>query len=85
MYWVYILQSDQSGLFYCGQTSDLEKRLNQHNDPLNRFTKTTSRYPGPWKLIAKFPCETRTEALRLERKIKKRGIKRYLEGLTGGC
>jgi hypothetical protein len=50
-FWVYILQSQSCGRYYCGQTDDIEKRLDQHNDPENTFTRTTSRFKGPWRLI----------------------------------
>ena len=83
--WVYILQSATTGRYYCGQTDALEKRIQQHNDPQNTFTKTTKRFTGPWKLIWSKDLETRTEALRLEKRIKDRGIARFLQNLTGGC
>ena len=85
MYWVYIIQSEKTGRFYCGQTNNLAKRLSQHNDRTNSFTKTTYRDKGPWRLVSKIECSSRGEALKLERKIKKRGIKRYLQSKAGGC
>jgi putative endonuclease len=82
-YWVYILQSQTTGRYYCGQTDDIEKRLLQHNDPENTFTRTTSRFKGPWRLLHKIECPHRTDAIRLERRIKKRGIRRFLEDHRG--
>jgi predicted GIY-YIG superfamily endonuclease len=32
-FWVYILQSQSTGRYYCGYSSDPERRLRQHNDP----------------------------------------------------
>ncbi|MFC1856483.1 GIY-YIG nuclease family protein [Thermodesulfobacteriota bacterium] len=84
-YWVYILQSQSSERYYCGQTDNIGKRLRQHNDPGNTFTKTTTRFKGPWQLVQKIPCPNRTEAIKLERKIKKRGIGRYLADFKKGC
>jgi putative endonuclease len=78
-FWVYILQSQTTGRFYCGQTQDLELRLLQHNDPENSLSKTTKRFQGPWQLIWSQKVETGSESIRLERRIKKRGIKRYLQ------
>jgi hypothetical protein len=49
--WVYILQSATTGRHYCGQTDALEKRIQQHNDPYNTFTRTTKVFTGPWQLI----------------------------------
>jgi len=80
--WVYILQSQATGRFYCGQTRKLDKRVLQHNDPASRLTLTTKRFEGPWKLVWSIDCATGSEATRLERIIKKRGISRYLKGIA---
>ncbi|MBU2578107.1 GIY-YIG nuclease family protein [Patescibacteria group bacterium] len=32
-FWVYILRSQSTERYYCGQADDVEKRLQQHNDP----------------------------------------------------
>jgi len=50
-YSVYIIQSESSGRYYCGQSTDVERRLRQHNDPDYCLSKTTKRLDGPWKLI----------------------------------
>ena len=85
-FWVYILYSHTADRYYCGHTDDIEKRISQHNDPDNSFTRTTHRFKGPWKLIRHHEYLTRSQAIRLERKIKKRGIKRYLSDIeAGGC
>ena len=78
-YQVYILQSKTTGRYYCGQTDDLERRLRQHNDPGYNGSKTTKRFEGPWVAVWSHQSETRGDAMSLERKIKKRGIFRYLE------
>jgi putative endonuclease len=87
--WVYILQSETTGRFYCGQTTDLARRLHQHNDPAHRTTKTTKRLPGPWTLVWSQGCTSRSEAMTLERAIKRRGIARHLATARGraasGC
>ncbi|MFW5722550.1 MAG: GIY-YIG nuclease family protein [Desulfohalobiaceae bacterium] len=80
---VYILHSRACDRFYCGQTDDLEKRVRQHNDPDYTYTCTTKRFPGPWELVWHAQLASRTEALILERKIKKRGIGRFLQGQDG--
>jgi len=82
---VYILQSVSTGRYYCGQTRNLEVRLAQHNDPANDLAKTTKRFQGRWELVWSAEVGDGGEAVRLERKIKKRGIKRFLEDLSGGC
>jgi putative endonuclease len=82
--WTYILPSETSSRYYCGQTSDLEKRLRQHNDPDNHLSLTTKRFRGPWRLIWSLECSDRVSAMKLEKIIKKRGIVRYLRELQSG-
>ena len=78
-FWVYILQSQSTGRFYCGHTSDLERRIDQHNDPEYELSRTTKVFKGPWKIVWKGECIERGEAMKLEKSIKKRGINRFLE------
>ncbi|PCJ52109.1 MAG: excinuclease ABC subunit C [Candidatus Hydrogenedentota bacterium] len=80
MYWIYILQSESSSRYYCGSTNNVERRVSQHNDPAYHGTKTTKRFPGPWKLIWSETFPSRAQAMEQEKKIKKRGF--YL---LSGC
>ena len=75
MFVVYILFSDKLNKYYVGSTNNLEDRMYRHNSGQGKFTKKGI----PWRLIATIEQKTRPEAVRLEVKIKKRGIKRYLE------
>ena len=71
---VYILFSERLNRYYVGSTSDLEDRLRRHNSGEGKYSSKGI----PWKLVVSFDCENRSEAVRLEMKIKKRGIVRYL-------
>jgi putative endonuclease len=84
-HWVYILQSEATGRYYCGQTTDLGTRVCQHNDPDNDLSKTTKRFKGPWKLVWTKQVDDGSASVRLERYIKKRGISRFLQEADGGC
>jgi putative endonuclease len=75
MYIVYILFSKSSLKYYTGQTDNLENRLHRHNSGLSLSTKSGK----PWELIYQIQFSTRSEAMLLEQKIKKRGAKRHLE------
>ena len=77
MYTVYILFSKSSLKYYTGQTDNLENRLQRHNSGLSLSTKNGK----PWDLIYTIEFSTRSEAMLLEQKIKKRGAKRYLEDI----
>jgi putative endonuclease len=80
-FYVYIVQSGSRGRYYCGSTSDVDRRVRQHNDPDYRLSRTTKVFEGPWRVVWFTGLETRGEAMKLEKKIKKRGIARFLAEL----
>ncbi|MBI2022103.1 GIY-YIG nuclease family protein [Candidatus Daviesbacteria bacterium] len=71
MFIVYVLHNRQRNKLYIGQTADLLKRLDRHNDSLRSkhrsFTKINS---GEWKLVYKEEYNTRFEALLREKQLK---------------
>ena len=77
MYIVYILFSESSLKYYTGQTDNLENRLRRHNSGLSLSTKSGK----PCEIIYEIGFPMRSEAMLLEKKIKKRGAKRYLEDI----
>ena len=78
-YWVYIIESQATGRYYCGYSNNVERRLSQHNNPEYHGSRTTKIFQGPWNIIWTQECSSQGEAVVLERKIKKRGIGRYLQ------
>jgi putative endonuclease len=83
-YCTYILRSAVTGRYYCGSTDDLERRTRQHNDPAYRGSKTTKRFEGPWGVVWHRAHATRSEAMALERRIKKRGnVDRLTSSVSG--
>ena len=76
MYYVYIIESQQSGIFYKGSTNDYVRRLTEHNEGINDYTKGK----GPWKLVFVQKFDTKSEALVKEKKLK-RCNKEYLRWL----
>ncbi len=67
---MYILRSAQSGKFYTGQTNDLDRRMQEHNDPLHNAHKYTTRNAGPWELLHSEEYATRPEAMKREKWLK---------------
>ncbi len=64
---VYLLKCGD-GTLYCGITSDLNTRIKEHNDGTGaKYT----RGRGPLTLVAATPLMSKSDALRLEIKIKK--------------
>ncbi len=82
-YFVYILYSDRLGKFYTGQTQDVEKRLVRHNKGSEKYTKRGT----PWKLMCTVEVNSRSEAMKLERKIKnfksQKRMREYIEDVVG--
>ena len=76
---VYILFSDKSSRYYVGQTIDIDKRLKKHN----QGNVQSTRFGIPWRLVLQIEVSNRTEAIVLERKVKKRGAKRYIDNQFG--
>ena len=72
MYYVYIIKSQKNKRYYIGQTEDLKARVERHNKGRNRSTKPHI----PWKLKWWKECETRSEPVILEKKLK--GIKKRI-------
>ena len=74
-YNVYILWSDRLQQYYCGQTNDFNDRFYRHNSGQSQSTARGI----PWIVVKIIEVPSRSEALRLEKKIKKRGISRFLK------
>ena len=77
MYHTYILRSRSSGRFYIGQTDDLDARVARHNS--GGCDATRGR--GPWELVWSQSFATRSEAVRMERGIKSRKSREFIEAL----
>jgi len=65
MYTVYVLQNTK-GKLYIGQTSDIEKRLEEHNVTGEGYTAMYR----PWKVLWSKDFLTRRESMRKERYLK---------------
>ncbi len=76
-YFVYVLESEIDGRLYKGQTSDIEKRLTEHN---SGKTKSTKGYK-PWKLVYFERYETRDEALLRKKYFKTGSGREFLKDL----
>ena len=77
MYVVYILQSHLDNSFYIGQTEDLKKRLEHHNDGKSKYTSRKM----PWKVVYTEEYNTRKEALQRERFLKRQRNREFYQSL----
>ncbi|WP_417431563.1 GIY-YIG nuclease family protein [Halpernia sp.] len=65
-YFVYVLKSEIDGRLYKGQTSNLDRRLKEHNAGKTKSTKGFT----PWKLVYFEIFKTREDALVREKYFK---------------
>ena len=65
-YRVYVIQN-RTGKFYIGLSSDLERRIEQHNDGVSKWT----RDKGPWRLIWQTTDMNLSDARKLELLLKR--------------
>jgi putative endonuclease len=82
MFYTYVLESVKSKGLYIGSTTDIIKRLKEHNQGLNSSTKSAR----PWKIIYCEVCLNEKDVKRREnyfkttqgKRLLKRRIKEYL-------
>jgi putative endonuclease len=63
--------------YYIGETHDIEERISKHNN--HTYKKSFTKIATDWEVILKFECSNRSEALYLERFIKKMKSKVFIE------
>jgi len=79
MFYVYIIYSEKLDAFYIGQTLDIDQRLEEHNTGFfeNTFTSKTD----DWQLFYTIECQSRNQAILIERHIKKMRSRKYYYSL----
>ena len=79
MYYIYILYSEEFDKYYIGHTSDVDRRLIEHNETSENSYTSRLR---PWVLKGTFQVgEDRGLAIRIEKHIKRQKSRIYLETL----
>jgi putative endonuclease len=76
-FYVYILHSQQAEKYHTGHSQYLGKRRRQHQYKHAHWTGQASDWTEVWHT----EVATRQEAADLERRIKRRGAKRFIEGI----
>jgi putative endonuclease len=74
-YTVYIICNPQK-IYYKGFTSDILRRLEEHNSSIGKYTSEK----GPWTLVFKHSFISKSDALKYERMLKRQNHK-YLDWL----
>ena len=80
MFYVYILYSESLNTFYIGQTIDLKNRIEEHNTKF--YKKTSTAKAVDWTLFFYIECNSRNQAILIERHIKKMKSRKYYVSLN---
>ena len=73
----YILFSEKLNKYYIGSTSDINRRIEDHNRGKEKFTRTGT----PWQIVYSEQFEILADARRRELQIKKQKSRKYIERL----
>ncbi len=76
-HYIYILLSKVAPKTYTGVTFDVEKRLSEHNNGCNGY----SRKYKPWELFHKEIFKTKKEALQREKYLKSSAGRKFVRSL----
>ena len=79
MYSVYILYSPKADRFYIGQSEDVNARIDMHKQKC--FTGSFTSFTDDWGLFLEIRCSSRTQAILIERHIKRMKSRKYLGDL----
>ena len=79
MFYIYFIYSASSDIYYIGHSDNPWRRLIEHNT--SEFQSFTAKHT-PWILKAIFECgNSRTEAIKLEKFIKKQKSRKLVEAM----
>ena len=81
--WLVYLLECADGTFYCGITTNMQRRLGQHNGQTPGGARYT-RGRRPVLLLGSRACSSKSEALRLEQAVKARPKAHKLQFLLSG-
>jgi len=81
VWYVYLIENT-AGVYYCGITTDIFRRLKEHNGELPGGAKFTKR-GRPWTMVWSTQVPTRSEALKLEDKVKRVNKSKKISTLKG--
>lgn len=73
--YVHVIRSSKNESWYTGRTSDLRKRLTEHNTGKSIYTKTR----GPYELICYEACLNKKDAFARKKYLKSGMGKRYIK------
>ena len=76
-HFLYKKKKKTSTKYYVGETHDVKERILEHNQ--HKYANSFSKIANDWTLALAFECNDRSEALFLERFVKKMKSKIFIE------
>jgi putative endonuclease len=80
MWCAYALRSETDGGFYVGMTSNLERRVKEHNAGYGQATRSR----GPFQIVYVERCDSRLEARKREKFLKSGVGREFLKTVVSG-
>ena len=78
-HFLYIIYSKSIDKFYVGESTDVDFRLNQHNN--HHFKMNFTKAANDWTIKLQFRCDSRNKAIFLESFIKRMKSRKFIEKL----
>lgn len=79
MHYFYILFSHQADRYYIGETSNLSKRLEKHNQDNH---KSYTKIANDWEYVLTFKTDNRADALFLESFTKRMKSRKFIQKIA---
>jgi len=76
VHYLYILHSDSLNKYYVGETHNIDKRLQMHME--HAYKNAFSNSADDWKIVLLYKCNSRCDALFLEKFIKRMKSKVFI-------
>ena len=77
MHYLYIIYSHAADRYYIGETINLPKRLQDHNN--HKFKKSFTKAADDWKIVLEAELKSKEEAVFLEQFIKRMKSRKFIE------
>ena len=79
-HFVYIILSKSADKYYVGETCNIQERVHQHNSAY--YDSAFSKQAKDWELFWSLKCNSRSQALKIEKHIKKMRNRKFYENLV---
>ena len=76
-FFVYILFSKKANRYYVGETEDVNARLRSHLAGISKYTSIAN----DWTVVHTESFDSRSDAIRREREIKRMKSRKYIESI----